>query len=59
MVAFNFLSGSVYSITSSIVFVSTAVFTKLLFRRPFKKTQIVGCIFAMAGVFFTAFAEYS
>jgi drug/metabolite transporter (DMT)-like permease len=59
LIALNYLSGSVFSITSSIVIVSTAIFTKILLRTTFKNTQIVGCIFAIAGVLLTGFAEYS
>lgn len=59
MIALNFLSGSVFSITSSIVIISTAFFTKVLLRKTFKRTQIAGCLFAIAGVFLTGFAEYT
>jgi drug/metabolite transporter (DMT)-like permease len=59
MVALNYLSGSVFSIVSSIVIVSTAVFTKILLRKTFKNAQIVGCLFAIAGVLLTGFAEYT
>jgi drug/metabolite transporter (DMT)-like permease len=58
-VALNYLSGSVFSITSTIVIVSTAIFTKILLKKTFKDTQIVGCFLAIAGVLLTGFAEYT
>jgi drug/metabolite transporter (DMT)-like permease len=59
LVALNYLSGSVFWITSSIVIVSTAIFTKILIRKTFKNTQIVGCFLAIIGVLLTGFAEYT
>ena len=46
----NYLSGSIYSITSSIVIVSTALFTKLLLKRSFTINQIIGSVLVILGV---------
>jgi drug/metabolite transporter (DMT)-like permease len=55
-VAMNYLSGSVFSITSSIVIVSTAISTKILVRKTFNKYQIIGCMLAIGGVVVTGLA---
>lgn len=57
LMAINFLSGSVYSITGSIVIVSTAIFSKIIMKTIFSKSQILGCIFVMMGVAVTAIGE--
>lgn len=56
-VAINYLSGSMYNITSSIVIVSSAFFTRIILKRIFTKTQIFGCLLVMIGVVITAFGE--
>jgi drug/metabolite transporter (DMT)-like permease len=56
LTALNYLSGSVFSITSSIVIVSSAVFTKILIKSSFKNNQLIGCLFAVAGVILTGLA---
>lgn len=53
----NYLSGSIYSITSSIVIVSTAFFTKLLLKRSFTSNQIIGCVLVILGVVVAGLGE--
>lgn len=58
MMAFNFLSGSVYSITSSSVIIFTAIFSKIMLKTVFNRAQLLGCLFAIIGVVITGLAEY-
>lgn len=53
----NYLSGSIYSITSSIVIVSTALFTKIILKRAFTVNQIIGCVLVILGVVVAGLGE--
>jgi drug/metabolite transporter (DMT)-like permease len=54
-IAVNYISGSVFSITSSVVIVSSAVFTKVLLRTNFNSYQIAGCILTILGMIITGY----
>lgn len=56
-IALNYLSGSMYNITSSIVIVSSAFFTRIILKRTFSKIQILGCMLVIIGVVITGFGE--
>lgn len=46
-VAFNYLTGSVYSILSGESIIFTAIFTKIILKKQISKAQIAGSIIIM------------
>lgn len=49
-VSLNYISGSTYSISSSVVIVSTCIASKLMLGSAFKTHHVISCILAVLGV---------